>query len=350
MDRLNKKILIFMNSIDAMSLSSFSIHREKEAIYQWDVNDCVVYLMKKRDALGKLSLEYKTIKNKKQICIGHIEIPESESTEGMISHLKKCKVMVGENGIAHFLQNFHTWENTHRNIFLESEESFSFEDGVISSFSDYHRWESDPNLKLSLVLGIEGLVWNVFQRVTKECSFHHFQEVTVPSSRCHSETVALIEKIKIDALGNSQLLYSLISDFTVRVLDSAFIKKEYEMIKRDLKECEKALAFYEVVVKTIKEADNPTFIEFQRSLSTAIQECANSFNKMEDNLVPSVIDLKNLKKDYEKLSTALEKCKESLELEKLLNEKKGEIVGGIGLLGIRGSCYLFSKKCHCFWS
>ncbi|MEK7339583.1 MAG: hypothetical protein AABZ92_02575, partial [Verrucomicrobiota bacterium] len=83
---------------------------------------------------------------------------------------------------------------------------------------------------VSLVLGVEGLVWNVFQRITKECSFHHFQEATIPSLRCHPETVALIEKIKTESLSNPSLLYRLISDFAVRVISPNDLLKEHEAL------------------------------------------------------------------------------------------------------------------------
>lgn len=319
-----------MNPVGTLNLSSFPIHREKEIIYQWNINDCVVYLIKKQEAL-----EYKTIdKDKKEIYAGHIEIPESESIEEMISHLKKCKAIINENGAANFLQNFHTWESVNRDSELEFEESFPLEDGLIHSFPKNRIEKDDPNVKVSLVLGVEGLVWNVFQRITKECSFHHFQEVTTPSLRCHPETVALIEKIKTEALSKPPLLYSLISDFTVRALDSEFIKKEYEIIKTELKEYEKSLAFYGVAAKVVKENDNQTSMELYRRLSIAFQECEKSFNSLNDAQTPCVIDLKNLKKAYEELHAILEKCKESLEFEKFINKNKNRIVGSVGLFGI----------------
>jgi len=327
-----------MNPVGTLNLSSFPIHREKEIIYQWNVNDYVVYLIKKQEAL-----EYKTIdEDKKEIYAGHIETPESESIEEMVSHLKACKVMVNENGIAHFLQNFHTWESVNRDSELEFEESFPLEDGLIHSFPKSRVEENDPNVKVSLVLGVEGLVWNVFQRITKECSFHPFQEATIPSLRCHPETVALIEKIKTEALSKPPLLYSLISDFTVRALDSEFIKKEYEAIKTELREYEKALVFYEAGLKVAKEKENQTIKEYNRRLRIVLQECEKSFKVVNDAQTPRIIDLKNLKKAYEELHAILEKCKESLEFEKFVNKHKNRIVGSMGF-GV-GAPFIYLAK------
>lgn len=329
-----------MSSISTFNSLSFPINREKETIYQWSVNDYAVHLIKRQDALW-----YKTIdKDKKEIYAGLIEIPEFESIEEMVFHLKKCKVMVKENGLAHFLQNFHTWKNVNRNSPLGSEGSFSAEDEFIHSFSNYRKWEYDPNVRVSLALGTEGLVWNVFQRITKECSFHHFQEITIPSLRCHSETVALIEKIKIEALRNPQLLYSLISNFTVRVLDSEFIKKEYEAIRTELKEYEKALVFYEAALKVVKEKENQTIKEYNRRLWIVLQECEKSFKVVNETQAPRTIDLKNLKKAYEELHAILEKCKESLVFEEFINKNKNGIVGSIGLFGMGPPAIYLAKN------
>ncbi|VHO03601.1 hypothetical protein [Candidatus Rhabdochlamydia sp. T3358] len=226
-----------MNPVGTYNLPSFPIHREKEIIYQWNVNDCVVYLMKKQDALGNPFLEYKTMnKDKEEIYTGCIEIPASESIEETISYIKTCKAIVDENGIANFLQNFHTWKNANRDSALEPQESLPFEGRFVNCFSNYHKWKYDPTVRVSLTLGIEGLVWNVFQRITKECSFHHFQEATIPSLRCHPETIALIEKIKKEGLSNPSLLYRLISDFKVRVISPNNLLKEHEALVTSYKE------------------------------------------------------------------------------------------------------------------
>lgn len=54
---------------------------EQEIVHQWDVNDFIVCLIKKQDALGKDILEYKTIKNQIEIYTEYIEIPESKNIE-----------------------------------------------------------------------------------------------------------------------------------------------------------------------------------------------------------------------------------------------------------------------------
>ena len=116
------------------------------------------------------------------------------------------------------------------------ENVFSIENIFMNAFSNYHKWKYDPTVRVSLTLGIEGLVWNVFQRITKECSFHHFQEATIPSLRCHPETIALIEKIKKEGLSNPSLLYRLISDFKVRVISPNNLLKEHEALVTSYKE------------------------------------------------------------------------------------------------------------------
>lgn len=104
-----------INSLSSLFHQSLLPHVEvveQEIIHQWDVNDFVVYLIKKQDALGKDILEYKTIQNQIEIYTEHIEIPASKSLERMISQLKACKIMLDENGMATFSRSYHTWENT----------------------------------------------------------------------------------------------------------------------------------------------------------------------------------------------------------------------------------------------
>lgn len=86
--------------------------------------------------------------------------------------------------------------------------------------------------EVNLIRGSEGLVWNVFQRITKESSFYSLQEATIPSLRCHPETIALIEKIKTEGLNNAPLLNRLMNDFKVRVISPKDLLKEYEALDK----------------------------------------------------------------------------------------------------------------------
>lgn len=288
-----------MNSIDAFNLPLFPVNLEivKKIVHQWNVNDCVVYLIQTQDILGHPVLEYKTIKNKKEIYVDRVGIPESESVEETISFIKTCKAAVDENGVANFFENHRNWVSANRefssqedkllaaffNLYkrrvdetgnadlfkkplqwlkairtnaeldldLELELSdlemealsllaiferldmlkhvenvFSIENIFMNAFSSYRAWSYDPNVEINLISGSEGLLWNIFQRTTKESSFYHFQEITRPSLRCHPQTVALIEKIKTEAFSNPELLCCLMRDFNVRVINSEILEKE----------------------------------------------------------------------------------------------------------------------------
>ncbi|MGL5264226.1 MAG: hypothetical protein ACRDAI_06625 [Candidatus Rhabdochlamydia sp.] len=174
----------------------------QETIYHWDVNEYVVYLIKEHD-----SLKYKTIDgNKKEIYCNDIDLPEEGDLEQEISYLKTCKVKVEENGAVKFYNTYYTWENA----------------------------DEKQSLEISLIRGLKGLGWNVFQNITKESSFYYFREVTIPSLRCHPETVALIDKIKKKAFNNPQYILCLVRDFKVRVINSEFLQKELAIEKKNL--------------------------------------------------------------------------------------------------------------------
>jgi len=197
----------------------------QKTVHQWNVNECVVYLIKEHN-----SLKYKTIDgNKKEIYCNDIDLSEEGDLEQEISYLKTCKVLVEENGAARFYNTYHTWRIPSREF--DKEVIHTPENDFIKSFSNYQSWEYDPTTELSLNRGTEGLVWNVFQKTTKESSFYYLREVTIPSLRCHPGTVALIEKIKAEAFNNSQHILCLIKDFKVRVIDSKLFQKELAIEK-----------------------------------------------------------------------------------------------------------------------
>ncbi|MGB7127695.1 MAG: hypothetical protein WBD50_01215, partial [Candidatus Rhabdochlamydia sp.] len=205
----------------------------KKTVHQWAVNEFVVHLIQ-----GQNTLEYKTTDRKKKEVYntGRIEIPESRTLDQMVACLKICKVMVDESGVVSFSQNYHTWKNPK----IESKEMVSLfamcdeasdESDFISSFSNYCNWK-DPTIKVNLIRGIEGPIWNIFHRFTKQSSFFPFAEATIPSLRCHLETIALIEKIKVESLNNPRSIDCLRKDFkVVRVIDSKTLKKEYKKLK-----------------------------------------------------------------------------------------------------------------------
>lgn len=189
---------------------------DKEIVHhRWYVNDFMVCLIEENGFL-----KYKTIdKSQQEIYTHNIEIPASKTLEKMISSLKKSKVMVDKNGIAKFFIAYKTWNDASRKVPQHLEEA--------ASSSSY-----DPTLEISLIRGPEGLVWNVFQRFSRESSFNSFQKATLPSSRCHPETVALIEQIKRKAFNEKTSLACLISNFTAKVVDL----KDLGKIRDELRE------------------------------------------------------------------------------------------------------------------
>lgn len=209
---------IFFQQSPISVIGEDNVAAEEIIHYRWHVNDFVVCLIEEYGFL-----KYKTIdKSQQEIYTDNIEIPESKTLEKMVSSLKKCKVMIDESGMARFFMAYQTWNDANREIPQHLEEA------VASSY--------DPTVEISLIRVPEDLVWNVFQRFSKESSFLSFQKVTVPSSRCHPETVALIEQIKKKAFKDPNLLACLICDFTARVLDPQEIdEKRYEIHLNELK-------------------------------------------------------------------------------------------------------------------
>ncbi|VHO05314.1 hypothetical protein [Candidatus Rhabdochlamydia sp. T3358] len=300
----------------------------QKTIHQWCVNEYVVYLINQDDCLWYIT----TDQNQKEIQTGKISTSGTRTLDEEIARLMQSRVLINEDGTANFLLIYHTWRIPNRELDEPKKAVHSPENNFIKSFSNYHSWKYDPTAELSLNQGNESIVWNIFRRFSKKDSyFYSLQETTVPSSRCHPGTVALIDKIKKEAFNNPQHVRCLIRDFKVRVVNSEFIKKEYEAIKKDLKEYEKSLFHYE---KTVDAKNKPTFRGRRRELLLIFQKCEKSFNTVNNSQVSCITDLKNLKKNYEELSTALEKCKESLELAKLSLETTGTVLAGVGIFGI----------------
>lgn len=278
-----------MQPVGVFHLSSFNNLEEDKVVHQWAVNEFVVYLIKHQDIL-----EYKTVKERKEVYSSYIELPGSISLSQMILYLKKCQVMVDENGVTSFFANCYTWKNPN----IESKEMASFlvvqnqasdENHFVSSFSNYCRWK-DPTTKIHLIRGPEGLIWNIFHRFTKQSFFFSFARATIPSLRCHPETIALIGKIKAEPFHKTHLDF-LKKDFKViRVINPDILRKEYEAINTDLEECKKALKDYEVL-KTDREL------------------LLGDFDL-------HVTAMRSFKGKHEVIKKDLEKCKRVLELKK----------------------------------
>lgn len=163
----------------------------KEVVHTWVLNPSTNINLTRIQS----NLDYEVVDSKEGVLFnGKIEIPESKTIEEMITHLKKCKVSLNPNGEVRFLFCYHSW-------------SIGFKEA-------------------SLVKATEGLMWNIFCTSTRQCSLFSILESTIPSARCHPETIARIERIKNEGLNRGNIL-SLINDFTIsRILDEETIVKE----------------------------------------------------------------------------------------------------------------------------
>lgn len=162
----------------------------KKIVHTWIGDTYVVHLLRKED---KLLYQVLDITNKVDYS-NQLEIPPSKSIEQMIKIMKLCRVCMGDNAVPNFLHNHRTW-----NL---------------------------KNKQIHLLRDSENLVWNIFHRGTRTNLFPPIQTATIPSSRCHPETIALIEKIKEDSLNTIYIRY-LREDFEVtRVLSSEEVNKE----------------------------------------------------------------------------------------------------------------------------
>lgn len=217
------------------------------SIYSWNVNGLEVRLLETHD-----SLSYETVNTKdSQTIYGEPFDLTGRTIEKMISYLKKCRVMIGQEGKASFLRNCKTWSVGNKEISLLGDS--------LSGKS------------------IDQLAWDVFCNSTKETTFFPFQKSTIASARCHSATVAIIEKIKNESFTNLELR-QLLNDFkVVRVLDGKTYKKEYEELiekKRRIEEAELRRYIQENEEKPVTVA--ATYLTLGLTLATSYAEIASA--------------------------------------------------------------------------
>lgn len=160
----------------------------EEVLQSWIVNHCTIHLIRKGD-----SLKCKMVDCNHQILYQkNISLPLNLNIEEMIQCLKTCKVII-EDGTPKFRDSHKFWEVKDQQVYLLSD--------TVS------------------------LLWNIFQSST-ESRYFPIRDVTIPSSRCHPETIALIEKIKKNSLDRTHINY-LKKDFQVtRILSLEEINKE----------------------------------------------------------------------------------------------------------------------------
>jgi hypothetical protein len=170
----------------------------KEVVHTWKFNAFTNINLTRIQS----NLEYEVVDSTEGVLFkGNIETPESKTIEQMIAHLKKCKVSVNSSSEVRFLCCYHSWE-------IGDKEA-------------------------SLVKGSEELMWNIFCTSLQQSSLFSISKSTIPSARCHPDTIAHIEKIKKESL-NRDNIFSLINDFTIsRILDKETIEKELTRLHED---------------------------------------------------------------------------------------------------------------------
>ena len=161
----------------------------REILHSWSLREHTVYLILENNIL---KTEMKDL-SERIVHTGDIEVPLGYSLEKIVEKLKHCRIIIeGQNPKLRFpLKSWHV-----------------------------------ENKEVHLLPDTDHLLWNIVEESTTEDLFFPFEEVTIPSERCHLETVALIEKIKADSLNRTYKNY-LKTDFqVVRVLTPEEIPEE----------------------------------------------------------------------------------------------------------------------------
>jgi len=168
-------------------------------IQLWNVNDFEVRLFQNSDYL-----EYETVDNRdgKAIYKNSVNI-NGKTAEQAIPILKNCRIIIGEKGDVNFCHNYHTWNVN--------------------------------NCDVQLIKGADDLTWDIFCNLTKSSSFHSLKTSTIPSTRCHPETVVIIEKIKNESFKDRKQIFRLIDDFKlVQITNSDNLKEESKRINNEI--------------------------------------------------------------------------------------------------------------------
>ena len=173
--------------------------------HSWNFNNFRVNLIN----INNTRLECETIESdrKESMYRGPVEIPSSLTLARMISKLKLREVIVNEDYSVDFLPKYRTWKIENQDV--------------------------------SLLRDDQDLIWKIFNTFTYKVSlFNLAEQTTIPSKRCHPDTVALIERIKKD-YSNGNNLKILIEDFhVVNVLDIATCRKEHEELEKIINKLE----------------------------------------------------------------------------------------------------------------
>jgi len=166
-------------------------------IQNWSINSFEVRLFNNNN-----QLKYETVDTiDGSVVYQDSVILNSGSPEQMIPFLKNSRIRIGEKGNVIFLQNIQAW--------------------------------SLDNYVVNLTRGADELIWNIFCNSVKNSSFHPLRESTIPSGRCHPETVAMIDKIIKESFKDKRNRDTLTQDFkVVRVLDTELYNEECLNLKK----------------------------------------------------------------------------------------------------------------------
>lgn len=179
-----------MNPIGSLAASlHHPISIPRDILHTWSLKEYTVHLFIEENILKCQMIDH----SGREVYKAKIDVPANYTLEKMIANLKQCKIIL-KNQVPNFRLPVNTWHV--------------------------------ENKEVHLLPDTDHLVWNIVEESNTEDLFFPFQEVTIPSERCHLETVALIEKIKADSLNRVYKNY-LKNDFqVVRVLTPEEIPEE----------------------------------------------------------------------------------------------------------------------------
>ena len=179
-----------MNPVRSLAPSlDHPISIPRDILHTWSLKEYTVHLFIEENIPKCQMIDH----SGREVYKAKIDVPANYTLEKMIANLKQCKILLKDQ-----VPNFRLPVNT---------------------------WHVE-NKEVHLLPNTDHLVWNIVQESNTENLFFPFEEVTIPSERCHLETVALIEKIKADSLNRTYKNY-LKTDFqVVRVLTPEEIPEE----------------------------------------------------------------------------------------------------------------------------
>ncbi|MDP1880223.1 MAG: hypothetical protein Q8K60_04715 [Parachlamydiaceae bacterium] len=162
--------------------------------HKWNFNQFEVFLTQNLD-----ELKYETREKTTWSLVSHGPIDLCGVTVSkMIDGLKKCQAIVNVAGKTDFFHSYKKWNLIDKEI--------------------------------SLLKGNDLLLWHIFFTSTQKNLVLSFQD-TIPSERCHPNTIALVDKIKSNSLTRDSIEV-LIKNFKItRIIDDEILQIEEIILK-----------------------------------------------------------------------------------------------------------------------